>query len=65
MCPLFSKKNFTQYEEDMQLELVKIEEDIKWWDIQLKNEHILAPQSKLDLLKKKWSILTGLKNNIR
>lgn len=52
-----------EQQEELQLELVKIEEDLEWWDYKLSSErHYNAPEQKYELLKKKWVVLTGLKN---
>ncbi len=57
---LMSKKEF---QEELQLQLVQIEEDIKWWDYKLKSESSdLSSEQKYELLKKKWAVMTGLKN---
>lgn len=61
---MFKDSREKAYEEELQLELQKVEEDIKWWDLKLHGQDYMAPQNKLDLLKKKWAILTGLKNKI-
>ncbi len=52
-----------EFKEELELQLVEIEKDIAWWDYKLSSEgHHLAPQQKYELLKKKWAVLTGLKN---
>ncbi len=52
------------YEQELQLELRAVQEQIDWCDLKLKAEceADMSPQQKLDLLKKKWAIMTGLKN---
>lgn len=61
---MFQNKNKVEFVEELQLELTHIEKELKWWDLQLKNEHFLAPEQKLELLKKKWAIQMGIKNII-
>ncbi len=49
--------------EELHLELVQIEKDIKWWDYKLSSEqNYSAPEQKYELLKKKWAIITGINN---
>lgn len=52
-----------EHRAELELELVQIEKDLDWWDYKLSSEHCYtAPEQKYDLLKKKWAIVTGLKN---
>jgi len=49
--------------QELQLELVQIEKDIEWWNYKLSSERAdMAPEEKYQLLKKKWAIMTGIKN---
>jgi len=51
------------YEAELQLELQTVEQSLSWWDYKLSSEDAyMAPQERLDLLKKKWAIQMGLKN---
>ncbi len=51
--------------EEVHLELQAIEKEIKWYDLKLHSENsAISAQQKLDLLKKKWVLTTGLKNNL-
>jgi len=51
--------------EEVELELQTIEKDINWCDLKLHEENTaISAQQKLDLLKKKWVLMTGLKNNL-
>lgn len=67
MCQKVSRSHMNdsdkKFREELQLELVQIEKDIKWWDYKLQSEEdYMAPEQKYNLLKRKWAILTGLKN---
>lgn len=56
-----SKHN--DHRDELQLELAHVQKELDWWEIKLRSERdYMAPQEKLDLLKKKWAIVTGLKN---
>ena len=50
-----------RFEQELQVELSAVENDLKWWDLQLKNEHYLAPHQKLELLKKKYAIIKTMR----
>lgn len=51
--------------QEVELELQEIEKDIHWADVKLHGEgSAMDAQHKLDLLKKKWVLITGMKNNL-
>jgi len=56
--------NNKEYREDFDLLLQETEQEIEWYDIQLSQEYNLSQENKKKLLKKKFAILSSIKNEI-
>lgn len=56
--------NNKEYHEDFDLLLQETEQEIEWYNIQLNQEYNLSQENKKKLLKKKYAILSQIKDKI-